>query len=135
MAGLGHCCCVCFFFRCSKKGLCCSCGVWASPCSVFSCCRAWALGCLGFISCIMWAQQLPLPGSQSTGSVVVAHGFSCFEACGIFPDRGSNLCLLHWQMDSLPLSHEESPKNFFNEKKYEDHAVTDAKIVNLHTFK
>ena len=26
--------------------------------------------------------------------------------CGIFPDRGSNLCLLHWQVDSLPLSHQ-----------------------------
>ena len=25
--------------------------------------------------------------------------------CGIFPDQESNLCLLHWQADSLPLSH------------------------------
>ena len=24
---------------------------------------------------------------------------------GIFPTQGSNLCLLHWQVDSLPLSH------------------------------
>ena len=40
------------------------------------------------------------------GSVVVVHGFSCFAACGILSDQGSNLCLLHWQADSLPLSHQ-----------------------------
>ena len=40
------------------------------------------------------------PGLQSTGSVVVAHRFSCSEACGIFSDQGSNPFLLHWQMDS-----------------------------------
>ena len=34
------------------------------------------------------------------GSVVVAHGLSCSAACGIFPDRGSNPCSLHWQVDS-----------------------------------
>ena len=28
---------------------------------------------------------------------------------GIFLTQGSNLCLLHWQADSLPLSHPESP--------------------------
>ena len=45
------------------------------------------------------------PGLQSTGSTVVVHGFSCSTACGIFPDQGLKLCLLHWQADSLPLSH------------------------------
>ena len=34
-----------------------------------------------------------------------AHGLSYSTACGIFPDQGPNLCLLHWQADSLPLSH------------------------------
>ena len=48
-------------------------------------------------------------GPQSTGSIVVVHGLSCFTACGIFLDQGSNPCLLHWQVDSLPLSHQESP--------------------------
>ena len=28
---------------------------------------------------------------------------------GIFPNQGSNLRLLHWQGDSLPISHEGSP--------------------------
>ena len=31
------------------------------------------------------------PGLWSTGSVVVAHGFSCPVACGIFLDQGLNL--------------------------------------------
>ena len=46
----------------------------------------------------------PLPlwstGSRRTGSVVVAHGPSRSAACGIFPDRGTNPCPLHWQADS-----------------------------------
>ena len=29
---------------------------------------------------------------------------------GIFPTQGSNPCLLNWQMGSLPLTHEEGPK-------------------------
>ena len=33
-------------------------------------------------------------------------GLSCSAARGIFPDQGWNLCLLHWQADSLPLSHQ-----------------------------
>ena len=48
-------------------------------------------------------------GSRCAGSVVVAHGPSCSAACGIFPDRGSNPCPLHWQADSQPLRHQGSP--------------------------
>ena len=47
--------------------------------------------------------------SRRAGSVVVAHGPSCSAACGIFPDRGSNPCPLHWQADSQPLHHQGSP--------------------------
>ena len=36
-------------------------------------------------------------------------GLSCSEVCGIFPNPGSNPCLLHWQADSLPLSHQRGP--------------------------
>ena len=46
---------------------------------------------------------------QSTGSVVVADGLSCPEACGIFLEQGSNLYPLHWQADSEPLNHQGSP--------------------------
>ena len=50
-------------------------------------------------------------GLQNAGSVVVAHGLSCSAACGIFPDQGSNLCPLHWQVDSQPLRHQGSPSS------------------------
>ena len=45
------------------------------------------------------------------GSIVGMHGLSCSKACGIFLDQGLNLCPLHWQADSLPLSHQGSPEN------------------------
>ena len=35
---------------------------------------------------------------------------SCLLARGIFLDQGLNLCLLHWQVDSSPLSYEGSPE-------------------------
>ena len=46
---------------------------------------------------------------QSTGSVFVVYGLSCFTACGIFPDLGSSLCPLHWQVDYYALHHRGSP--------------------------
>ena len=52
-------------------------------------------------------------GSRRAGSAIVAHGPSCSAACGIFPDQGSNLCLLHWQADSQPLRHQGSPLSLF----------------------
>ena len=51
--------------------------------------------------------------SRRAGSVVVAHRPSCSVACGIFPDQGSNPCLLHWQADSQPLRHQGSPPDCF----------------------
>ena len=65
-----------------------SCGMRALECAGFSSCGARALG--------------------HTSSVVVAHRLSCSAACGIFPDRGSNPCPLHWQADSQPLRHQGS---------------------------
>ena len=52
-------------------------------------------------------------GLQSTGSVVVTQELSSFSGCGVFLDQGSNPCLLHWQVDSYPLYHQESPIFFF----------------------
>ena len=43
------------------------------------------------------------PGLQSAGSVLVARGLSCCTAREILLDQGSNLGLLHWQVDSFPL--------------------------------
>ena len=53
------------------------------------------------------------PRLSSTGPVVVEHWLSCSMACAIFPDQGSNLCLLYWQVDSLPLSFQGSPSCYF----------------------
>ena len=66
-----------------------------------------------FITCTGLSLSRPLLlrsiGSRRAGSVIVAHGPSCFAACGIFPDQGSNPCPLHWQADSQPLHHQGSP--------------------------
>ena len=47
-----------------------------------------------------------VPRLERTGSTAVGHGLSWSVTCGIFLDQGSNLCLLHWEVDSLPLSHQ-----------------------------
>ena len=49
---------------------------------------------------------------QNRGSIVMVHGLSYSAACGIFLPQVSNPCLLHWQEDSLPLSHQGSPCHF-----------------------
>ena len=54
-----------------------------------------------FSSCSAWAQQ--------RGSWAPEHGLSCSRVREIFPDQGSNPHLLHWQVDSLPLSHQGIP--------------------------
>ena len=74
--------------------------------SLFSSCGAQALGHMGFSSCGSRVLELRLePG-------LVVHGLSCSMACGIFPNQGSNPCLLNWQADSLPLSHKGGPPFF-----------------------
>ena len=39
----------------------------------------------------------------------MVHGLSCSIVCGMFLDQEPNLLLLHWQVDSLPLSHQDFP--------------------------
>ena len=77
------------FSRCSEQGL------------LFIAVRRLRLAETSLVEHRLWgvrAQQLRLLGS-STGSVV-AHARSCSVACGVVLDQGSNLCLLHWQVDS-----------------------------------
>ena len=100
LAVLGLHCCVGFSLLAASKGYS-RCGSQASHCGSFSRCGTWALGCVGFSSC---SSRL-----QSTGPVVVVHGIICPMACGIIPDQGWDPCLPHWQVDSLPLSHQRSP--------------------------
>ena len=93
------------FFSCSQ----------ASRCSGFSC-GAWALAHVGSV--------VVAPRLWSTGSTVVVLGLSCSKACEIFPDQESSLCLLHWQADSLPLSHQGSPvPDFKSSQKLKVHQI------------
>ncbi|XP_060146887.1 notchless protein homolog 1 isoform X4 [Globicephala melas] len=62
---------------------------------------------------LLWPLPLRSTGSGHTGSVAMAHGPSHSTACGIFPDRGTNPCPLHWQADSQPLRHQGSPPSPF----------------------
>ena len=78
-------------------GLLSSCGGWASHCGGFSCHGTRAPACGVFSRCGAWVQSLPsVHGLWSTALTVVVHGFSCSEACEVFPDPGSNAYLLHW---------------------------------------
>ena len=46
-------------------------------------------------------------------SVVLVHRLSCSLAHGIFLDQGQNLCFMHWQAGSLPLSHQDCPIDIY----------------------
>ena len=53
-------------------------------------------------------------GLDSGGSAVVVQGLRCSTECGILLDQGlSNLCLLHWQVDSSSLHHQGKPHSPF----------------------
>ena len=83
-------------------GFLCGCSARESHRGGFSPCGARAAG--------TWASVAVAPGLWTTGSIVAAHGLSCSTACGIFLGLGWNLCLLHGQADSLPLSPQGSPR-------------------------
>ena len=73
-----------------------------------SCCGAPARGHVGLSNVA--------PRLSSTCSDA-EHELSCSAARGIFPDQGSNLGLLHWQVDSLSLSHLGSPNRDISKKR------------------
>ena len=61
----------------------------------------------------------------------MAHGLSCSAACGIFLDQVLNLHLLHWQVDSLSLSHRKAPAGRF----FTDGATREALLAILVSYK
>ena len=93
-------------------------------CGLVAGCRWWGYSLvaeLGFLTAVaslvaelgLWGMRpavvvavVVIPGFHRKQTVFVVHGLSCCESCGIFPVQGSNLCLLPWQMDSLPLSYQ-----------------------------
>ena len=94
------------FSSCGKWGLLSSRGAQASLCSGFSC-GARAPGPAGLSSCGSRALERRLSSCGAT------YRLSYSAAHGIILDQGSNLCLLHWQVDSLPLSPRGSPHPSF----------------------
>ena len=75
-------------------------------------------GLLIVVALLLWSMGSRTWGFSSCGFLSLEHRLSsCSAACGIFQYQGSNLCLLHWLADSLPLSHLGSPslieKKFF----------------------
>ena len=80
-------------------------GTWASV----------AVAC-GLGGCGFWA----LGQLSCTDFVALPHVESC-------PDQGSNPCLLHWQVDSLPLSHQGSPPATFKRSLYQRKIIENLK--------
>ena len=61
----------------------------------------------------LWPRRASPRGGSSfscraslSGSVVVVHGLSCPSARRLFLDRGSNLCVLRWQVDAYSPGHQ-----------------------------
>ena len=93
------------------------------------CSPAAVLGLLIAATSLVWSIRalrctvsvVAAPGLYSTGSVVVVHGFRPVRekfnqeaaAGGISPDQALSPFLLHWQVDSLSLSHKGSPSPSF----------------------
>ena len=94
LAVLGLCCFAWDFSSCFEQGLL---VVHRLLIATASRCRAQALGTQASVL-------------QHADSVVVFQGLSCSAACGIFLEQGPNPCPLHWQADSLPVSHQGSPR-------------------------
>ena len=84
-----------------------SCGPWG----LLSSCLGWA-SCGGF-SLGAQPQSLPLqrPGAQA--QVLWPTGLVALPSVGSFRVRRTVLCLLHWQVDSLSLSHQGRPSIIF----------------------
>ena len=114
LAVLDLCCCMGFL---QLRGLLSSCGMQVSHSNGFYHRGAQALGHTGFNSCVAWAQQLWLLGSKAQAQQLWRTGLVAPRHAGCPQSReGSNPSLLHWQVDSLPLSHQGSPSYtfFFN---------------------
>ena len=75
----------------------------------------------------MSAQEVQFPGSG-----IPVPGLSCSKARAIFPDLGSNPCPLHWQVDSLPLTYQESPVSFSNQRYLSPTSIPEPAIPLTH---
>ena len=98
-----------------------SCCTWAPAVAAPGLQQLWHLGpavaAPGPSSSGTWAPAVVAPGPSSCGTWAlehrikpVAHRLSCSLERGLLLGSGDlKLCLLHWQVDSLPQSHQASP--------------------------
>ena len=128
LVGYSPCCCfkIIYFFMAGLGICCCTSFLWLHRATSFSE-QAFALVSVSrlLVAVVSLVMEHGPGGSGvtasrlwSTSSTGVAHGLSFSKACGIFPDRGSNPCLLHWQAGSLPLCHRGSPLKPVNAHSY-----------------
>ena len=99
MAALGLRCCPWAFSSCGERGL-----PFIAMHRLLSevvslCCGAQAVGTRASVVAARELSSCGLRALERRLSSVV-HRLSCSAACGIFLDQGSNLCPLHWQVDS-----------------------------------
>ena len=92
---------VVLFSSCSRWGPLSSCSALPFHCDDFSYCRTQAPGCLGFSSCGTRAPEHRLSSCGAWAQLLCS--------MWILLVQGSNPCPLHWQVNSLPLSHQGSP--------------------------
>ena len=74
----------------------------------FHCCKGFSIAVVHTLL-IAVASLVAEHRLERTGLVVVAKGLCCSVSCRISLDQGSNLCLLHWQVDSLHRVTREAP--------------------------
>ena len=87
---------------------------------------------LGAQASVVMACGLSSCSSQAPEHRLNSCGTCCSKACRIFLDQGSNLCLLHWQVDCLPWSHQGSPLLWiiFIKNYVQDFFILDYKYLN-----
>ena len=91
--------------------------------------KIWYLYIMEYCSCLITTSCLTLrcvsdcspPGSSVHGTYQarILEWVAIFLLQRIFPALGSNPCLLHWQADSLLLSHQGSPVEYYSAIKKE----------------
>ena len=86
---------------------------------------------LGLLCCSGFS-LVAAPGLLNMGWVAAVHELSCSVACEIFPDQGSSPCLLLWQADSLPLSHQGRLAFISDSVEQKTVAMASLKVMWMH---
>ena len=68
-----------------------------------------AICCAGLTLCALMDCSPPGSSVHRIFQARILEGVAISFSGGIFPAQSSNLHLLHWQVDSLPLGHQGSP--------------------------